>query len=93
MVLSLFIGQFIISLLLFPILFFGIGFLLNMLLKTTWLPVIIYPLVLIALLYFSGRGITDLHVADISILISGLIGALGSGLTIKWLRAKGYRMF
>ncbi|EGL84163.1 hypothetical protein CathTA2_0277 [Caldalkalibacillus thermarum TA2.A1] len=40
--------QFVISILLFLILFFGIGFILNMLLKTTWLPgLILYPLVVL----------------------------------------------
>ena len=37
-------AQLVVSILLFLFLFFGIGFLLNMLLKTTWVPgAIIYP--------------------------------------------------
>jgi hypothetical protein len=41
-------AQVVISILLFLILFFGIGFLLNMLLKTTWLPgAIVYPFIVI----------------------------------------------
>jgi lipoprotein signal peptidase len=100
---------FLISLLLFFVLFFGIGFLLNMLLRATWIMAIIYPVVCILIVdevrifeYFTNAGesfsllankVTTLAVADISILTAGLIGAICSGLVIKTLRAKGYQMF
>lgn len=81
--------QFIISIVLFFVLFFGIGFILNMILKTTWFPLVIYLGVVIYLLF----NIESPHIADISILCAGLIGAVGSGWTIQILRTKGYRMF
>lgn len=99
----------LISVLLFFVLFFGIGFLLNMLLRATWIMAIIYPIVCILIVdevrfieYFRdaatsfsllGDKITSLAVADISILAAGLIGAICSGIVIKMLRAKGYQMF
>jgi hypothetical protein len=99
----------LISLLLFFVLFFGIGFLLNMLLRGTWIMAIVYPIVCILIVdevrffeYFTnskvsfsllGDKVAALAVADISILSAGLIGAICSGLVIKTLRAKGYQMF
>jgi hypothetical protein len=99
----------IISMLLFFVLFFGIGFLLNMLLRKTWIVAIIYPIVSIFIIdnvrfieYFTdfrgsfaklGTRIANLQVADVLILSSGLAGAIVAGITIKWLRKKGYRMF
>lgn len=81
--------QFIISILLFFVLFFGIGFILNMILKTTWLPLVVY-LGLVAYLLFNIRSPL---IADLSILCAGLLGTAGSGWTIRVLRTKGYRMF
>lgn len=81
--------QFIISVILFFVLFFGIGFIFNMILKTTWLPLIIYAAISVYLLI----RIQSPLLVDISILCAGLIGAGGSGWTIQYLRKKGYRMF
>lgn len=103
-------AQLAISVLLFLVLFFGIGFILNMLLKTTWLPgAIIYPIVLIFMVnkapissYFtqpleslSGLAVrfTELLFVDYIILLAGLIGALLSGVIIRMLRVRGFRMF
>ncbi|WP_025027961.1 YuiB family protein [Caldalkalibacillus mannanilyticus] len=87
-------AQFVISLFLFPVLFFGIGFLLNMLLKTTWFPgAILYPLIVVVMVSYYGQGFGSLLMVDIIILSSGLIGALLSGYIIKVLRQRGYRMF
>jgi hypothetical protein len=99
----------LISLLLFFVLFFGIGFLLNMLLRATWVMAIIYPIVFIFIIdnvrfyeYFTnaqssfsllGNKMASLAVADIIILLFGLIGAICSGIVIKTLRSKGYQMF
>ncbi|GAB7388831.1 YuiB family protein [Bacillaceae bacterium] len=83
------VAQLIISIPLFLFLAFGIGFILNMLLKTTWVPVVVY-LALVAYLFFDkGR----LLMVDYVILSSGLIGAVLSGWAIHTLRRKGYRMF
>lgn len=89
--------------------FFGIGFLLNMLLRMTWLMAIVYPIVVILIIdevkvfeYFTNPGysfgllgekIMSLHAADIIILASGLVGAIISGFVIKLLRKQGYQMF
>jgi len=99
----------LISILLFFILFFGIGFLLNMLLRMSWIMAVLYPIVFILIVddirfieyiqqpgtSFShlGEKISSLAAADIAILTAGLTGAIVSGLVIRWLRAKGYRMF
>ncbi|WP_108670679.1 YuiB family protein [Peribacillus acanthi] len=99
----------IISVVLFLILFFGIGFLLNMLFRQSWIMVIIYPLIAIYIVndmklinYFNtpteaftgipGK-VASLALADIIILLSGLVGAILSGVTIRLLRKMGYRMF
>jgi purine-cytosine permease-like protein len=99
----------IISMLLFFVLFFGIGFLLNMLLRMSWVMAIVYPLIAIFIIdkyrlidYFRNSGeafrdlgqrISQLAVADILILSSGLAGAILAGVIIKLLRKKGYQMF
>ncbi|WP_459501655.1 YuiB family protein [Bacillus sp. C1] len=99
----------LISMMLFLILFFGIGFLLNMILRATWVMVIIYPIVCILIIskasvwdYFSkpketfssfGTSVSHLGQADLFILSTGLIGAILSGVVIKQLRKSGYQMF
>ncbi|KEP28250.1 MULTISPECIES: YuiB family protein [Bacillus] len=99
----------IISVILFFVLFFGIGFLLNMLLRMSWIMAILYPIVCLFIINnqkmvtyvrepgiaFSGIGdrIVSLAVADIIILLSGLIGAIASGFVINALRKRGYQMF
>jgi hypothetical protein len=83
------VPQFIISIVLFFVLLFGIGFILNMILKTTWVPLVVYLGVVVYLVY----DLQTPHVADFTILGAGLLGAGGSGWTIQTLRTKGYRMF
>ncbi|MBL4954409.1 YuiB family protein [Neobacillus sp. OS1-32] len=99
----------LISIVLFFVLFFGIGFILNMILRMTWVMTVIYPFIVIFIIdkvrvldYFVkskyafqelGQRITSLASADIIILLSGLAGAIASGITIKLLRKKGYQMF
>lgn len=98
-----------ISMLLFFVLFFGIGFILNMLLRMSWIMAIIYPIIAILIIdkvrfieYFRNTKesfsslaseLSQLATADILILSSGMLGAIGAGLTIKMLRKKGYQMF
>ncbi|MCF6092464.1 YuiB family protein [Microaerobacter geothermalis] len=81
--------QLIISIPLFFILAFGVGFILNMLVKTTWLPLIIYAAIVLGLFIKKGSFLT----VDVIILSSGLLGALFSGIAIRMLRVRGYRMF
>ena len=82
----------IISIILFFILFFGIGFLLNMLFRASWIMVLLFPIVAILIVnqsklieYFRqpvdslkqlGKHFASLHSADIIILSSGLLGGL-----------------
>ena len=99
----------IISVVLFFILFFGLGFILNMLFRKTWIMALIYPLVALYFIndlrvseYFSNPSssfgllkerILNLPAADAIILFGGLTGAIVSGIVIRLLRSKGYRMF
>lgn len=98
-----------ISMLLFFVLFFGIGFILNMLLRMSWIMAIIYPLIAIIIIdqvafieYFTNFNVampelffrfSKLAVADILILSSGMTGAVVAGVVIRNLRFKGYSMF
>ncbi|WP_318616878.1 YuiB family protein [Sporosarcina sp. YIM B06819] len=99
----------VLSVLIFMVMFFGIGFLLNMLLRMTWLMAIIYPIIVVLIIdevkmyeYFTkpkyafqllGEKVMALHMADIIILASGLVGAIISGFVMKILRKQGYQMF
>ena len=99
----------VLSILIFIVMFFGIGFLLNMLLRMTWMMAIIYPIVVILIIdevklyeYFTnpkysfqllGEKIMALHTVDVVILASGLVGAIISGFVSKLLRKQGYQMF
>lgn len=101
--------QLVVSVLLFFVLFFGIGFILNMILRMTWIMAVIYPIVVILIVddvkfieYFTNpsqsfttlwKQLLSLQIVDIIILLSGFIGAIASGYTIKILREKGYQMF
>ncbi|MBB5356313.1 preprotein translocase subunit YajC [Anoxybacillus mongoliensis] len=98
-----------ISILLFFVLFFGIGFLLNMILRTTWTMALLSPFVLLLWIdqisvmdYVTNPSASFAHVkerigslasADLIILSSGIVGAIVSGVVIQTLRKKGYRMF
>ena len=99
----------IISIVLFFVLFFGIGFLLNMLLRMSWIMAVIYPIVclfiiskdkLISSVQSPGESfaslfhrVLSLAAADVLILVSGLAGAIVSGIAINMLRKRGYQMF
>ncbi|MGN1400235.1 MAG: YuiB family protein [Bacillus sp. (in: firmicutes)] len=99
----------IISIILFFILFFGIGFLLNMLFRASWIMAVLFPLIAIYIVNEAklinyvkepaetfgsvGDRIVALAAWDIIILGSGFLGAVASGITMKYLRKKGYQMF
>ncbi|WP_411953733.1 YuiB family protein [Alkalibacillus sp. S2W] len=99
---------FVLSILFF-VLFFGIGFILNMLLRSTWIMAIIFPIIVVLIVddvpftnYFTQPGesfpalaqdLVNLQVVDLFILIVGFIGTIVSGIIIRILRAKGYQMF
>lgn len=98
-----------ISMVLFFVLFFGIGFILNMLLRMTWIMAIVYPIIAIFIIdkvrfidYLTNSkvafgelltGFSNLAMADILILSSGLAGTIVAGITMRILRKKGYQMF
>ncbi|MFY0544746.1 YuiB family protein [Brevibacillus sp. H7] len=82
--------QFAVSIVLFAVLGFGIGFIINMVLRTTWLPVVITVGVIVGALIY--KQIIP-GVVDSIILACGMIGTVVSGWTIQTLRKKGYRMF
>jgi hypothetical protein len=89
--------------------FFGIGFLLNMLLRMTWLMAIVYPIVVLLIIddvgffdYFTqpgesfsmlGNTLVNLTSVDIAVLTAGFAGAVTSGIVMKVLRKMGYQMF
>ncbi|RDY71914.1 hypothetical protein DXT76_04960 [Halobacillus trueperi] len=95
--------------LLFFVLFFGISFLLNMILRSSWLMAIVYPIIVLFIVddfswtkYFSAPGtafptvfeqLFNLKLVDIVILASGFVGTLVAGIVIKKLRKSGYQMF
>lgn len=99
----------LISVLLFFVLMFGIGFLANMLFRTTWFMVVIYPIIVIMIVdkistvkYFTNTAkafsilktnLMLVGMGDVIILSSGLIGAILSGVVILSLRKNGYQMF
>lgn len=101
--------QLIVSVLLYFVIFFGIAFILNMLLRSTWLMSIIFPIVAILIIdgistfdYLTNPGesfqilwdtITSLQVADYVIIGAGFAGTIVSGITIRILRKSGYQMF
>ncbi|MFD2045167.1 YuiB family protein [Ornithinibacillus salinisoli] len=101
--------QLIVSILLFFVIFFGIAFILNMLLRRTWLMAFIYPIIIILIIdnmattkYFTEPGVAfealwtkvgNLTTIDIAILLAGFVGTIVSGLVIKYLRKNGYQMF
>jgi hypothetical protein len=101
--------QLLISMVLFLILFFGIGFLLNMVLRSTWIMAVAYPVIVILIIdsvgffdYFIspaasftelGQTFIALKLVDILILFSGFAGAIIAGIVIKMLRVRGYQMF
>lgn len=82
--------QFVISILLFSILAFGIGFILNMILRTTWFPVVISLGVIVGSLVYK-HIVPGIY--DVIILAFGVVGSIMSGWTIQLLRNKGYKMF
>lgn len=79
--------------------FFGLGFIINMLMKTTWFPIAGYVLFVIAVIYMSWGpesfvdNILGYSISDYLPLLSGLLGAIASGYVIRMLRQKGYKMF
>lgn len=95
---SVLIQLVIVTVLLF-VLFFGLGFILNMLIKTTWLPIYMYFLLVGGMIVYWGvksgfaAAFEDITFVDLVPAAGGLVGAVLSGKAIKTLRIKGYKMF
>ncbi|PAV28747.1 hypothetical protein CIL05_15830 [Virgibacillus profundi] len=101
--------QLVVSIMLYFIIFFGVAFILNMLLRQTWLMSFIYPFIVLIIVddistveYFKNPGnafstafskLMEITPVDITILLSGFAGTIVSGIVIKLLRKSGYRMF
>ncbi|KMY43298.1 membrane protein [Bacillus sp. FJAT-27916] len=99
----------VISIVLFFILFFGLGFILNMLFRKTWIMAVVYPIIALYItgdlrvseyvtnfsssMSFLWERVQSLAVADAVILLSGFVGSIVSGWVIRILRVRGYRMF
>jgi hypothetical protein len=92
----------LVLMILFFVMMFGIGFILNMLMKTTWFPCFLFVIVILPVVVYSlwDRGQMSFwtHVGSFQLVdyltgVAGLIGAYMSGWTIKTLRIKGFRMF
>ncbi|HET7627967.1 MAG TPA: YuiB family protein [Bacillales bacterium] len=102
-------AQIIISIVLFMVLFFGIGFIVNMLLRSSWVPAVVYPFIVVLIVdrvhmyeYITnfnesivslGTRLTGLQPVDIAVLSAGFLGAVTAGIVIRILRVKGYQMF
>ena len=95
-----FIPVFILSLLFF-VMMFGISFILNMLLKTTWLPMYLFFFVLLPSVVYSlwnkdvsfGAHLCSFQPVDYLTMLMGISGTFLSGLAIQKLRLAGYKMF
>jgi len=101
--------QLIVSVILYFVIFFGISFIINMLLRRTWLMTLVYPFIVLLIVgdsrfveYFTEPSVAfsstfsqfaTIEVFDVIILLSGLAGAIVSGVVIKILRKTGYQMF
>ncbi|WP_141500087.1 YuiB family protein [Paenibacillus luteus] len=94
--------QLVIATVLFLVMMFGIGFILNMLLKTTWFPIYLFILVLIPLGIWAPwdkkatatiENFAHYTIIDYIPVIGALVGAYVSGWAIQALRKGGYKMF
>lgn len=91
----------IVLMLLFFVMMFGIGFILNMLIKTTWFPLGCYIIVLlpsaIIMLWKTNstwiENIASFGMVDYLTAFAGVLGAYMSGKVIRTLRIRGYKMF
>lgn len=94
---------------LFFVIFFGLAFILNMLLRRTWLMSFLYIFIMIIMVdnistieYFTEptdafsaayTRLAGLKFFDYVVFIAGFAGTIVSGIVIKVLRKSGYQMF
>lgn len=103
------IVQFIVGSVLFFILFFGIAFIINMLVRQTWVITLLYPFIIILVVgkysfldYFTQPGnafpavlyiFTSMTLVEAINIIFGFIGTIVAGIVMRALRKAGYQMF
>ncbi|WP_106766867.1 YuiB family protein [Paenibacillus faecalis] len=84
------------------VMMFGIGFIVNMLMKTTWLPCLFFVIVILPVVVYSmwnhdeatfWAHISSYRVVDYLTGVAGLAGTFLSGWAIHTLRVKGFKMF
>ncbi|GLX65902.1 YuiB family protein [Paenibacillus glycanilyticus] len=93
--------QLIVATVLFLVMMFGIGFILNMLLKTTWFPIYAFIIVLLPIYIWQTwdhsvsfvDNFTEFTIIDVIPILGALAGAYVSGWAIRALRRGGYKMF
>lgn len=92
----------LVLMILFFVMMFGIGFILNMLMKTTWFPCFLYVLVILPVVVYSlwnqdqtgfMAHLGSFKIVDYLTGLAGLAGAYLSGWSIHVLRVKGFKMF
>ncbi|WP_085991481.1 YuiB family protein [Oceanobacillus senegalensis] len=101
--------QLIVSILLYFVMFFGVAFIINMLIRKTWLMAVLYPFIVILMIdnlstweyiaspgqAFSSLGniLGNLTAYDIVLFVFGFLGTIVAGYVMKLLRRSGYQMF
>jgi len=91
----------LILMVLFFVMMFGIGFILNMLMKTTWFPAYVFVIIIVPVVVYTlwdhdkslGLYLSSFRLVDYLTALAGLAGAILSGWTIRKLRFAGYKMF
>ncbi len=98
-----------VSILLYFVMFFGIAFIVNMLIRKTWLMSYLYPFIIILMIdnlstwkYITSPGnafselggiLGNLTGYDMVLFLFGFIGTITAGIVMKLLRKSGYGMF
>lgn len=103
------IVQLIVGSLLFFVLFFGIAFIINMLVRQTWVITLLYPFIIIIVAgkysfldYFTQPGnafpevleiFTSMTLVEGVNILFGFLGTIVAGIVMRALRKSGYQMF
>lgn len=103
------IVQLIVGSLLFFVLFFGIAFIINMLVRQTWVITLLYPFIIIVVAgkysffdYFTQPGnafpaiidlFTSMMLVEVVNILFGFLGTIVAGMVMRALRKSGYQMF